>query len=336
MKLKSKFKIGLQTLSANIFHTRVPSNVMISVTNKCNARCMYCSIPMRKQKEMTTEEIFSLLDQITELGCQRISLWGGEPLVRGDIGEIIEYAKRKDLHVNMDSNGYLIPRKIEHIKNLDLLVISIDGPREVHDKNREEGSHEQALKGIEAAYEAGVNFWTITTLTKYNDMESIDYMIDLARRYNFVLSFQILHHNETMAVGKEDMYPGNEHYKLLIKKVIDEKKKGAPIVTSEPFLNFLLGWEDYHMRMDIEAATSKLKCWAGQLYCNVDTDGTVYRCVMKVGEEKGLNFLDVGFKAAFDNLKDNDCKACTASGVMEYNFIYSLNPQVVLNWLKRL
>jgi len=336
MELRNKVKIGAQTLLANIAGRRYPSNVMISVTNHCNARCSYCSIPERKQKEMTVEQIFSLIDQITELGCQRISLWGGEPLVRQDIGEIVDYAKGKSVHVNLDSNGYLVPRKIDILRNLDLLLISIDGPPEIHDMNREEGSFEKAIKGIIAARKAGVNLWTITTLTKYNDTKSIDDLIDLAREYDFTMSFQILHHNENMALEKDSMYAQNRHYKVLIRKLIEEKRRGARIVNSERFLKYLLEWDDYTQHLTTEGAKARLRCWAGKLFCNVDTDGTVYHCVMKVGKEKASNFLDLGFKAAFDKLERNECKLCTASGVMEYNFLYSLDAQVIRNWLKRL
>lgn len=333
MKLNNLINIGFATLKSNLFGIDTPTNVMISVTNRCNSRCKYCDIPYRKQKEFTTKEITNLLDSVTKLGCQRISLWGGEPLMRKDIGQIIDYAKKRGLHVNLDTNGYLVHKKINEIKNLDLLVFSIDGPKEVHDKNREKGSYDKAIKGIKVAKKAGLKVWTITTLTKFNNKSSIDHILSLARKYKLLTTFQVMHHNVSLAGNKQTMYAVNEKYKDLIRKLISEKKKGAPIVTSLKFLRYLLKWEDY----SINCSRKKVrftKCFAGKLFCNVDTDGTVYPCVNKIGSFKGKNIRDVGFKKAFKYAKDNNCNSCTASGVMEFNFMHSFNIRVILNWLR--
>ena len=333
MKLRNLWNIGIATLKANLFGIDAPINVMISVTNKCCSRCKYCEIPYRKQNELTTEEIFHLIDEVTELGAQRISLWGGEPLMRKDIRQIIDYAKKKGLHVNLDTNGYLVPVKINEIKNLDILVFSVDGPKEVHDKNRERGSYDRVIKGIEVAKKAGLKVWTITTLTRFSDENSINHVLSLAKKYNSLTTFQILHHNVSLAGDKQSMYAVNEKYRDLIKKLISEKRKGAPIVTSLKFLKYLLEWRDYSKNSSPKRARFT-RCFAGKLFCNIDADGTVVPCVNKLGTFKGKNIRDVGFKKSFEYAKDPDCNSCTASGVMEFNFIHSFNIPVIINWLK--
>jgi len=333
MELKNLYRIGTATLKANLFNIDTPVNVMISVTNRCCSRCKYCDIPFRKQKEMTTKEILALLDEITGLGAQRISLWGGEPLMRKDIGQIIDYAKKKGLHVNLDTNGYLVPAKINELKNLDIIVFSIDGQKEVHEMNREKGSYDKVIKGIEAAKKAGLKVWTITTLTKYSNTGSIDHVLNLARKHKLLTTFQVLHHNVSLAGEKQSMYALNDKYRGFIRKIIHEKKRGAPIVTSLRFLEHILKWKDYAQNSSPKRAAFT-NCFAGRLYCNVDADGTVYPCVNKIGVFKGKKIRDVGFKKAFRYAKDHDCRSCTASGVMEFNFMHSLNLRVILNWLK--
>lgn len=82
MKYSQLLKIGAATVRSNITGARIPLNVMISVTNRCPARCSYCNIPNRPQREMSTEELISLFDQLKHLGTQRIALWG-ESLLSG-------------------------------------------------------------------------------------------------------------------------------------------------------------------------------------------------------------------------------------------------------------
>ena len=54
---------------------------------------------------MTTREVFRLFDEIAAMGTIRIGLWGGEPLIRDDIGDILEYGKKKGFYITMDTNG---------------------------------------------------------------------------------------------------------------------------------------------------------------------------------------------------------------------------------------
>ena len=97
MRLKNLFNMGGGVLKAKVLNQRVPLNIMLSVTNRCTSNCCYCNISNRKQRELTTREILDLVDQITKMGTQRLGLWGGEPLIRDDIGQIIDYAKKNKI-----------------------------------------------------------------------------------------------------------------------------------------------------------------------------------------------------------------------------------------------
>lgn len=331
MKLRNIIKMGWCAFEANVWKRRLPLNVMLSVTNRCPSRCSYCNIPNRRQKELATDEILSLIDQISEMGCQRLGLWGGEPLIRDDVDQIIDYAKKKGLFVTLDCNGYLLPQKMKLLSNLDHLILALDGPEEANDLNREPGSFQKAMAGIEAA--AGrIPFWTITVLTK-NNLHSIDFILDKAREYRFLTTFQLLHHNDRLARNQEILLSSPESYKRVIKKLIEAKKKGAPIASSLNYLYHILNWPDYKTTT-YPHEVNKLKCWAGKLYCNVDTDGSIYPCSLLVDKVSSLNFLDVGFKKAFESLRLDSCRACLASCFTEYNYLYSLDLGTIIEWLR--
>jgi len=331
MRLHNMFKMGLGTLTARIYKKRFPLNVMFSVTNRCPSHCKYCNIPERKQRELTTQEVFILIDQVCEMGCQRIGLWGGEPLMRADISEIIDYSKAKGLFVTLDSNGYLVAKEVKLLSKLDHLILALDGPQQAHDLNRGLGSFRKVMSAIEAA--AGkLPLWTITVLTKHN-LNSIDFILDNARKYGFLATFQLLHHNDRLSRNHESLLPPSEDYKKAIREIIGAKKKGAPIASSFNYLSHILNWPDYKM------PTSAYKigncdCWAGKLYCNIDTDGSVYPCSLLVDKVDALNFLEVGFKKTFESLRSDFCKSCLASCFTEYNYIFSLNAATIIEWLK--
>lgn len=324
--------MGLATLRANLTGISVPLNVMISVTNRCPARCSYCDIPNRRQREMSTEELIRLFDELKALGTQRIALWGGEPLVREDIGYLVDYAKVKcGFFVSLDTNGYLVPGRIGALANLDVLVVSFDGPQEIHDKNREPGSFQKALEALRVSSRTH-RVLTITVLTKEN-IRHIDFILDKAKQMGFAASFQLLHHNAGLASETErSLLPSNSEYRQAIELILKRKREGLPVVSSVPYLEYLLRWEDY--RIFTTKTEKGLKCWAGKLYCNVDTDGSVYPCSGTIGTMPAKNFLESGFKAAYDFMPESDCKACIASCFNEYNFMHALNARVIWNWMK--
>ena len=323
--------MGCGALSANFLRKKIPLNVMLSITNRCMSRCHYCDIPSRNQRELTTDEVFSLIDQISALGCQRLGIWGGEPLMRKDIAQIINYAKDKDLFVTLDSNGYLLPQKIHQLENLDHLLLAFDGDQNAHDLNRGSGSFQKVMKAIESA-SGSIPFWTITVLTK-NNLDSIDFILEQARKYGFLATFQLLHHNDRLSSDCQHLFPSRNACRSAIEKLISEKKKGAPIASSLNYLNHILNWPDYKTA-NYPHSINRLKCWAGQMYCNVDTDGSVYPCSMFVEKTKALNYLNVGFKKAFESLKTDSCMGCLASCFTEYNYLYSLNVHTITEWLK--
>ena len=323
--------MGGGVLKAKILNQKVPLNTMLSVTNRCTSNCCYCNIPNRKQRELTTREILDLVDQMTKMGTQRLGLWGGEPLIRDDIGQIIDYAKHKGLYVTLDSNGYLVEEKFQLLKNLDHLILALDGPEEMHDQNRGKGSFKEAMKAIRLL-KGKMPIWTITVLTKYN-LDGIDFILETAKNYGLLATFQVLHHNEILGRNRESLLPSNEAYQRVIKAIILKKKKGAPIASSFSYFGHLLNWPDYK-KPTLPYAIDNLRCWAGKCYCNVDTGGSVYPCSLLVEKIKSLNYLDVGFKKAFYQIPQITCQACSASCFTEYNYLYSLNFGTIFEWLK--
>lgn len=339
MKATQKIGIALEVLSANLFNKRVPLSVYMHITDRCPLRCKYCEIPKNPRKELSTKEIFDLIEQIHKAGAKRFHLNGGEPLMREDIGEIIDYAKKKNLYVSMSSNGYLLPEKIRQLKNLDIIFLSFDGTREAHDSQRGEGSYEKLIEAFRLCKEYGLKFWTTTVLTK-NNLNSISFILEKAKEYQFLANFQVLYYpagchlkSSTSSHPLCSLLLTKEEYQKTFRTLIQEKRRHNLIANSYEFLEYLLAWGDYEKIYSTEAKKG-IRCWAGKLYSWVEIDGSVYPCYDCIEKTEALNFLDTGFKNAFYNLKEGCCRSCILSCYTEMNLMFSLNPKAIFNYLK--
>jgi MoaA/NifB/PqqE/SkfB family radical SAM enzyme len=325
--------MGIASLKYHVLKKRTPTNLMLSITDRCNSRCRYCSIPSRAKPELTTAQIYRLIDEFVSLGGTRIALWGGEPLIREDIAQIITYCKTNGLLTSLDTNGYLVPQKINEIRGLDVLVISFDGEENVHDMNKEKGSYQKVMRAFEVAC-GKIPVWTITVLTK-NNLDSVDFILEKAKEFGFYTTWQVLHHQTLGSEESRKMLPTREEYRKAIKLLMKRKYEGSPIVNSLEYFQYIYDWPDFK-KSYLKEKRHNLSCYAGKLYCNIDTDGNLYPCSVLVGVTPTKNTIKVGFKEAFDYVADVPCQSCSAGCFIEYNYIYSLHCGVIINWYKYL
>lgn len=109
-------------LEKNFSNNKIISSVMFELTYTCNLKCLHCYCTHCKfdKKELSTKEIFKILDQIVEKGCLWIVFTGGEVLLRKDFKEIYIYSKKLGLIITIFSNALLI--------NDDLIDIFVKFP----------------------------------------------------------------------------------------------------------------------------------------------------------------------------------------------------------------
>jgi len=326
MKAKNILGAAKALCLAYTIRKKTPLNVMWRITNRCNSKCKYCVIRDRKMRELPTSGILNLINQMSKAGTQRIGFVGGEALLREDFGQIIEHAKKKGIYVTLVSNGYLIPEKIQLVKNLDCLILSLDGKKINHERDREPGAYEKAIAALESASKEKINVLTNTVLTKYN-LKDIQFILETAQRYGFKSTFNLLQ-------GAPEMLPSKEGYRKAIREVIESKKKGMPVVLSFKTLHMLEEWGDYAKPLSCTPIKG-FKCWAGKLIFNIDTDGSIAPCdIISNIKSNNPNCADIGLKKAIDSMHEPDCKACTCAHVLEYNHIFSLSLPVIHDWAK--
>ncbi|MDA8139931.1 MAG: heme b synthase [Desulfobacteraceae bacterium] len=162
-------------------------------TRNCNLSCVHCRASATSGPytgELDTPAAFRLLDQIAEVAKPIIILTGGEPLLREDIFDIASYGTAKGLRMVMAPNGTLVTRETAQKlakAGIQRISVSIDGATaQSHDTFRGvPGAFEGALKGIENAKSAGVEFQINTTITKTN-LNQIPSILRLAEQLGAV------------------------------------------------------------------------------------------------------------------------------------------------------
>lgn len=336
MELFDKARLMKSLLLAKSLKKPKPIVVHINITNKCNLRCPYCYglyWGRKDTRDFTTKEMFSLFDELSSMGTRRINFGGGEPLMREDIGEIIAYAREREMVCNMNSNGHLVPTKIDVVKKLNSLCISIDGDGKTHDKGKGKGSFKKVLKAIRIAKENGVNVHTSTAITKEN-VSTIDTVFELSKKIGFVTEWLL----PFCQTGK-GLIAKNEEYKQALRKIIGYKKKGYPVLISLKSLQHTLEWSDYRKKSikgGLPKDFNKIFCYAGRFMCIIDTDGYVYPCSQMIDTKfPALNFLEHGFKKAWANLEKNDCKSCFAfMAFNDYNLLINRDLSTIWNYIK--
>jgi MoaA/NifB/PqqE/SkfB family radical SAM enzyme len=144
--------------------------LIIELTNRCNLNCIWCGAKAGQNQTLSFEDVIYAIDKYKPV---LVSLTGGEPLLRKDIFEIIDYCKSKRKFVELCTNGILISKEAAEKLNADVINISVDGLKEINDKIRGQGAFEKIVQGIENLKEAGKNKKIVlaTVLGKANKSE---------------------------------------------------------------------------------------------------------------------------------------------------------------------
>lgn len=311
-----------------LFGRRYPLSVTFIATYRCNFRCAYCGVPQdRSTDELSTGEVFSMIDQLCRRGLRRLGLNGGEPLLRQDIGEIIAYAQKRDIVTTLFTNGWLVKDNIEKLKKLDLLLVSFDGPPQAHDLQRQAGSYDKAMEAVQLARQAGINVWTNSVISRHN-AGHIDFILAKAAEYGFKATFQpVYFYAHASTKDKIDLLSApKEEYIAAIEKIIRSKKQGGPVMHSLRYLEHI---KDPHWQ------SNKRRCWAGRFYFAITPDGAVAPCYPVFTCRQWPNGRNMGYGKAISSIGAFSCGGCFCM-LAENDFFFSLKPDVVFNMLRNL
>jgi MoaA/NifB/PqqE/SkfB family radical SAM enzyme len=287
-----------------------PDHVYFSLTNRCNLRCRMCDIsrnPTTAQEELSTAKIKEIIRQIKELGVRHLIFSGGDPFLRNDIMEIIEFASSLNFEmVDIITNGmFLTPETIERLirAKLNHVTISLDGLGETNDKIRGEGVFNKAqeniglLNRVKSSHglllpTVGINF----TIMEDN-IDDILPMIEFARQNqcNAIFFQPVLFDNTRMYRKKEnDLWPSEKsivRLKAILEQVIRLKNeiKDFVICSEDELLRAL---PDYFRG---KRTRPSFKCYEGIKRIVITYSGNLWSCSGVYGDLRVKTLPEIWF-----------------------------------------
>jgi len=146
---------------------REVTGIRVSLTDRCNFDCVYCHNeglgdtrgPMDAQdEEMTTDEVVRLLEVIREFGVDRVKFTGGEPMLRGDLEEIVRRVP-EGMSASLTTNGTFLPNRADDLADAGLGRVNVSqdalDPEDFAELTQS-GAYARVLEGVEAALDAGL------------------------------------------------------------------------------------------------------------------------------------------------------------------------------------
>lgn len=208
------------------------------INNECNLNCKHCRVSEKNDSEkLSLREAKNMLAEFWYNGITMLNLSGGEPFLRKDIFEILDYTQKFD-DIVITTNGTLLDeekcKKLSTYKNIKL-SISLDGLEETHD----------SFRGKKGAFKKVIE--TLPLLNKYNIRYAIKYTLsnetkkDGIELLRLVASKGAKEFNTRRVIvagnASKDMILPNEEYKEIIRNIIEEcKKLNVNFRTGDPLL----------------------------------------------------------------------------------------------------
>jgi len=147
------------------------------ITRQCNYRCRGCDVwTHQDSRELSTEEVKRGLDILSGLGVLEIVFSGGNPLLRDDIGEILDYASKRFVTTVYD-NGSMAQNRIDALHNVDFVAISLDTLDEEKNDYLKgvPGAWKKAMGSIELLKKEGIHVGVSPTISQMNLYEIVDF-----------------------------------------------------------------------------------------------------------------------------------------------------------------
>jgi heme d1 biosynthesis radical SAM protein NirJ len=272
-----------------------PGPVVIwNLIRRCNLTCKHCysiSADIDFKGELSTEEVFTVMDDLKSFGVPVLILSGGEPLLRADIFDISRRSKEMGFYVGLSSNGTLIDEcNIDAIAAIgyDYVGISIDGSRHTHDRfRRKEGAFDASMRGIRLCRDRGIKVGLRFTMTEDNAVELPD-MLQLMTDEG-INKFYLSHLNYA-GRGNRNRDSDVQHaitrgaMDLLFETAFRHARRGndTEFVTGNNDADgvYLLHWVMQHHPEKADHIAAKLRQWGGNSsgvnIANIDNLGEVH------------------------------------------------------------
>ena len=241
------------------------------LTYACNLACLHClsSSGRRDPRELSTAQAKAVIDELQRMQVFYVNIGGGEPTVRADFWELLDYATAHDVGVKFSTNGIRLDaeaaRRIAANSYVDV-QISIDGATaEVNDAVRGQGSYDVAVQALQHLADVGVSAKLSVVCTRHN-ISQLDAFKAIADRFGAQLRLTRLRPSGRGADVWDELHPTQAQQRELYDWLV---LHGEGVLTGDSF---------FHLAAYGEALPGLNLCGAGRVVCLIDPVGDVYAC----------------------------------------------------------
>ena len=248
------------------------------LTYACNLACAHClsSSGRRDPRELTTDEAKAVIDELQRMQVFYVNIGGGEPTVRSDFWELVDYATSHDVGVKFSTNGIKLDAAAAARLAANSYVdvqISVDGATaDVNDAVRGEGSYDTALRALQHLHDAGVAPKLSVVCTRHN-IPQLDAFKELADRFGAQLRLTRLRPSGRGADVWDDLHPTQGQQRQLYDWLV---ANGEGVLTGDSF---------FHLAAYGQSLPGLNLCGAGRVVCLIDPVGDVYACPFAIHDQ---------------------------------------------------
>jgi len=274
------------------------------LTYACNLACVHClsSSGKRDPRELSTAQCKAIIDELERMQVFYVNIGGGEPTVRPDFWELVDYAGDHHVGVKFSTNGVRItPEVAARLAASDYVdvQISLDGATaEVNDAVRGAGSYAMAVRALQNLADAGFSDAKISVVVTRHNVGQLDEFKALADRYGATLRITRLRPSGRGADVWDELHPTAAQQVQLYDWLVAH---GDGVLTGDSF---------FHLSgLGAPGALAGLNmCGAGRVVCLIDPVGDVYACPFAIHDRflAGNVLSDaVDGSGGFDNVWKN-------------------------------
>ena len=320
---------GLRYALARATGTDAWISVVLLVTMRCNLRCGYCDFPrQRPEHELSTKQVFTLLEQLRRMGTVRLSLSGGEPLLREDLGAICTRARELGFITSVVTNGTLLAERHRDVQAADYLFCTLEGTPGVHARERGEGSWRRVVEELKTLGGSGRPRLGLIFPVHRGNTESLEAVTDLAEELSLKVFFQPVQERPGWRGPRFNGYLDQQAISAAFSRILRWKQRGRPVGNSSYYLRLMSSglWP--------EAAGS---CLAGRFFLTILPDGSVRSCCMVPLDGPGVplsDYIATRGLYRFPRIQRPGCAGCAISPYLESQRILQLDWRTLLNALR--
>jgi len=298
---------------ARIFSRPAPIAVGFELTHACNLACKYCDRHTRLPNEMSLSDIFGALDGLRGLGMREVSLDGGEALAHPRVNDIVRWLSARNITMRLNTNGILVRRRVDVVRRMEKLKISLDGPPEIHEAIRGRHSFELALDAVEVARAVGVPVEFTCAVGRHN-AHAIDAVLKIAESQDCRVVFQPVRPSlfGSLTGSADSLVLSADEATAAFGQIEACKRAGRGVLNRWASLR--------HFRAFPQ--DKPLPCAAGWINVTLDPEGNLYHCGQVNRDDKSNNVVRLGAKVAFERLVRKGCAQCWCARVVEENYAW--------------